>query len=210
MISLDLQLVHGYTPLQAGVAILPFEIAFVLTGPLSGRWSDKFGTLPFTTAGLCIISLALILFANVGVSTPYAIVALYLLVGGVGMGMFASPNMSSIMGSVPVQRRAVASALRATFFNVGYTLSLNLAILVMAFSLPFPLITQIISSLNPASISLPDRVGFAAALDRVYLTMAAVNIIAMVPNLLRGKRKVAKAKAEEFPMRPEAGTLEGD
>jgi EmrB/QacA subfamily drug resistance transporter len=207
VISLDLQLVHGYTPLEAGLAILPFDAAFVLVGPLSGTWSDRFGTRPFATAGLGVISLTLLLFAGAGVSTPYPILALYLLIGGAGMGMFTSPNMSSIMGSVPIQRRAVASALRATFFNVGYTLSLNLAILVMTFNLPLSLITQIISSFNPASIALPDRVAFSAAIDHVYLVMAVINAIAIAPSLLRGARV---ARAEEVPTRPKAEALEGD
>ena len=187
--SLYLQLVQGYSPLEAGIAILPFDLAFVVAGPLSGRWSDKYGTRPFATLGLAVISLTLVLFSSAGVSTPYHTIALYLLVGGVGMGLFASPNMSSIMGSVPVQRRAVASALRATFFNVGFTLSLNMAILVMTFSLPFPLITQIISSLNPGAIGLPDRVAFDQAISHVCLVMAAINFAAIAPSLLRGGRQ---------------------
>ena len=194
VISLYLQLVLGYSPLAAGVAIIPFDISFLIVGPLSGRFSDKYGTRPFATAGLVVISLALLLTSTAGVSTTYPVIAVYLLIGGVGMGLFASPNMSSIMGSVPVQRRSVASALRATFFNVGYTLSLNLAILVMTFTIPFSVITQIISSLNPASLTLVDRSSFAVAINHVYLVMAVINTVAIVPSLLRGGRVVTTSE----------------
>jgi len=205
VISLYLQLVQGYTALEAGVAILPFDVAFVLVGPLSGNLSDRYGTRPFTTAGLAVISLALFLFSGSGLSTPYVIVALYLVVGGAGMGLFASPNMSSIMGSVPVRRRAVASALRATFFNVGYTLSLNLVILLMTFTIPLSQITQILTSLTPSTL-LVDRAAFATAIDHVYEVMAVVNLVAVVPNILRGRRESAGV---EVPL-PEAQQLEGD
>jgi EmrB/QacA subfamily drug resistance transporter len=188
VVSLYLQLVQGYSPFKAGVAILPFDVAFLVFGPISGRLSDMYGTRPFTTAGLAVISVALLLSTTVGVSTPYSLIALYLVVGGAGLGLFSSPNMSSVMGSVPARRRAVASALRATFFNVGYTLSLNLVILVMTLNLPFSQITQVISSLNPTALSLPQRTAFSLSINHVYLLMAVINVIAIVPNLLRGSR----------------------
>jgi EmrB/QacA subfamily drug resistance transporter len=189
VISLYLQLVQGYSPFQAGVAILPFDVAFLALGPVSGRLSDVYGKRPFTTAGLAVISLALLLSATMGVSTPYAAVALYLVIGGAGMGLFASPNMSSVMGSVPAKRRAVASGLRATFFNIGYTLSVNLVILIMTFDLPLARITQIISSTAPAALEASEREAFSLAINHVYLVMAVINTIAIVPNLLRGSRK---------------------
>jgi len=187
LISLYLQLVQGYTPLGAGVAVLPFDFAFLASGPLSGRLSDRYGTLPFITAGLVMISVSLVIFSNFTIGTPYYIVAATLVLGGIGNGMFASPNMSSVMGAAPAARRGVASALRATFFNVGYTLSFNLVILVMAFTLPYSLISQVISSANAASIPTLSRGLFSTGLDHASLVMAAINGLAIVPSVLRGK-----------------------
>lgn len=205
VISLYLQLVQGYSPLAAGIAILPFDFAFMAVGPLSGRFSDKYGTRLFTTAGLGVISLALVLTSTAGISTPYPVIAAYLVVGGVGNGLFASPNMSSIMGSVPSKRRSVASALRATFFNVGYTISLNLAILIMTLNLPLQMITNIISSINPSQLPLGERAAFALAINHVYLAMAVINTVAIVPNIFRGKRKSLEIKpSPEGPTVPES------
>jgi EmrB/QacA subfamily drug resistance transporter len=197
VMSLYLQLSEGYSPIAAGIAILPFDFAFLLVGPLSGRLSDKFGTRAFTTAGLAVISLDLLLSSTLGISTPYTTIALYLAIGGAGLGLFASPNMSSIMGSVPGKRRGVASALRATFFNLGYTLSLNLVILVMTFSIPFSQVTQIIASANPAALSVADRTDFTGAINHVYLLMALVNTAAIVPSFLRGPRVSADSNTSE-------------
>jgi EmrB/QacA subfamily drug resistance transporter len=188
IISLYLQLVEGYSPFGAGIAILPFDAAFLALGPVSGRLSDRYGKRPFTTAGLVVISLALFLSGTLGASTPYTTLAAYLVVGGAGLGLFSSPNMSSVMGSVPAKRRAVASALRGTFFNVGYTISVNLVILVMTFNLPLSSITQIISSPTPTALTLSQRAAFDLGINHVYFVMGVVNLVAIVPNLLRGKR----------------------
>jgi len=188
VISLYLQLVQGLSPLQAGVALLPFDFGFLVAGPLSGHFSDRYGALPFTTAGLVVISASLFLFSEVAVTTPYLEIAILLILGGLGTGLFASPNMSSIMGSVPAKRRAVASALRATFFNVGYTLSVNAVILLMTLKVPYSLITGMISSITPTTLSLSERTAFAGGLNFVYLILFFINTLAFIPSLLRGKR----------------------
>jgi len=187
IISLYLQLVKGLSPLEAGIAILPFDLAFLITGPLSGRFSDRFGTRPFTTAGLATVSLALLLFSSIGPDTQYPTVVAYLAICGIGMGLFTSPNISSVMGSVPAFRRGVASGLRATFFNVGLTLSFNAVILVLAFYVPYAQLTSIVSSARAAGLTLPARNLFSGGLDRVCLVLAAINTLGLVPSFLRGE-----------------------
>ncbi|MDA4127149.1 MAG: MFS transporter [Thaumarchaeota archaeon] len=187
-VSLYLQLVKGLAPIQAGVFILPFDIAFLLVGPASGRLSDKFGTLPFATVGLAIISTSLVLFSTVDAFTPFSTLIVYLAIGGAGMGFFVSPNMSSIMGSVPPHIRGVASGLRATFFNVGFTISFNITILVLALYVPYSLVSSIISSATGAPANVADRATLAAGLDGVYRVLALINTVAIVPSLLRGRR----------------------
>lgn len=187
LISLYLQLVQGLAPLQAGVEIIPFDIALLTVGPLSGRMSDRYGTRPFATAGLGVVSASLLAMSTLTPSTSYLTLLAYLVLGGAGMGLFVSPNMSSIMGSVPIHRRGVASGLRATFFNIGFILSFNIVILLLTLYIPYGLITQIISSVGTTTIST-DRVAFSNALDGVFLVLAVVNAAAMVPSVLRGPR----------------------
>ncbi|HVP23895.1 MAG TPA: MFS transporter [Conexivisphaerales archaeon] len=188
LLSLYFQLVQGLSPFDAGIRILPFEMAFLLFGPLSGRFSDKYGQMPFATSGLAVTSVSLLLLSTTTPDTSYLQLASYMALMGAGIGLFASPNISSIMGSVPPGRRGIASAFRATFFNVGFTISLNLSILIMSSIVPYSVVSTLISSANPASITALDRSLFSAALDRTYLWMAVVNTLAILPSLLRGKR----------------------
>lgn len=202
LISLYLQLVRGLTPLQAGIAIVPFDITLLIVAPLSGRLSDRFGTRPFATAGLAVISLSLLAMSTLTASTPYTTLLLFLLVGGAGMGLFMSPNMSSVMGSVPAHRRGVASGFRATFFNIGFVLSFNIVILVLTAFLPYALITHVISSRGSVASVTADASEFSGALDNVFLVMAAINTTAIFPSLFRGPR-VEAGRPEQWAGEPE-------
>jgi hypothetical protein len=108
---------------------------------------------------------------------------------GAGMGLFVSPNMSSIMGSVPEKRRGIASAFRATFFQVGYVISLNAAVLIMTLVVPYQTITLVISAINPVMITASDKLLFMKGLSTAYFWLAIVNVAAIAPSVLRGGSK---------------------
>jgi MFS family permease len=186
LLSLHFQLVLQKSPLEAGLLIIPTDIATLAAGPLSGRLSDRYGHLPFTTTGLAVISLSLLLFSTTDAFTPYPVLVVDMMLLGAGLGLFASPNISSIMGSVPPERRGIASSFRATFFNVGYTISLNLAILIMTFTVPYAIVTRIIST-STVGISEADRLLFEQGIKTTYLWLAAINTVAILPSLLRGR-----------------------
>ena len=188
LLSLYFQLVLGKKPFEAGLLIIPTDIATLAAGPVSGRLSDKYGHTPFTTTGLALVSLSLFLFSTTDAATPYPSLVVYMLLLGAGLGFFASPNISSIMGSVPPERRGIASGFRATFFNIGFTISLNLAILITTFTVPYALVTQIISAQDPSTISAADRFLFAQGIKTTYLWLAGLNTLAILPSLLRGRR----------------------
>jgi len=121
---------HGYdftvTPLWAGIYMLPFMLGFVLSGPLSGRLSDRYGARPFATAGMLISGAmygVMILFPADYSYWPFAAV---MVVSGIGGGLFAAPNTSSIMNSVPARHRGAASGMRVTLANSGMPLSMGL------------------------------------------------------------------------------------
>ena len=189
LLSLYLQLVLDMSPLDAGIRILPFDIAFLTFGPMSGRLSDRFGHLPFTTTGVALASFGLFLFSTVTIVTPIALVFVYMIIVGAGMGLFVSPNMSSVMSSVPENRRGIASALRATFFQVGFVLSLNAAVLIMTFVIPYQRITEVISAINPIAIPESEKLLFLKGLDSAYFWLATVNLAAIIPSVLRGSSK---------------------
>ena len=189
LLSLYFQLILDMSPLAAGVAMIPFDIAFLLVGPVSGRLSDRFGHLPFTTSGLALSSVALFSFSTMTISTPLSLVIFHMMLVGAGMGLFVSPNISSVMSSVPEKRRGIASAFRATFFQVGYVISLNAAVLIMTLVVPYKTITYVISAINPIAITQEDKLLFMKGLSTAYFWLAIVNVAAIPPSVLRGNSK---------------------
>jgi MFS family permease len=152
---------HGYsfsqTPLWAGIYMLPLTVGFLIAGPVSGALSDRFGSRGLATAGAGTCGAAFIGLMLLPVDFPYVAFALLLAVIGAATGMFASPNSSSIMGSVPTSERGVASGMRATFQNSGTAISIGvfftLVIAGVASSLPATLSAGLIHQGVPGAVA---------------------------------------------------------
>ncbi len=135
---------HGYnfsqTPLWAGIFLLPLTAGFLASGPTSGIMSDKFGSRGIATAGMAVFGASFVGLLLLPIDFPYWAFAVLIAVNGIGSGMFASPNSSSIMGSVPARHRGAASGMRSTFQNSGTALSIgvffSLMIIGLSSSLP--------------------------------------------------------------------------
>jgi MFS family permease len=119
---------HGYsyesTPFWAGVYMLPMTVGFIVMGPLSGILSDKYGPRWIATGGMSLVALCFLALAALPYDFQYWQFGGILFLMGCGSGMFASPNSSSIMNSVPPQDRGVASGMMSTMMNSAMTLSM--------------------------------------------------------------------------------------
>ncbi len=194
ILSLYLQLIVGYTPLEAGLRVIPADLTFLLTGPVSGKLSDRLGIRRFAVSGIILTSISLYLFSTVGIDTPYGVLVLIMTLFGVGNGLFTSPNASSIMRDVPAERRGVASGVRTTLSNVGFALSFNLTILLMSFVAPYSVLSHTISS-GAVGVSLAEKRIFVEAIQYACLWFAAINAFAIIPSMVRGKRVADQDKS---------------
>src|SRR5580704_10278002 len=120
---------HGYdytvTPLWAGIYMLPLTAGFLIAGPISGYLSDRYGSRLFATAGLLVAACGFTGLMLLPINFPYPVFAAIIFCNGIGSGLFASPNTSSIMSSVPAQHRGAASGMRSVFMNSGMSLSIG-------------------------------------------------------------------------------------
>jgi MFS family permease len=121
---------HGYsfesTPLWAGIAMLPLTVGFLVAGPVSGWLSDRFGARAFATGGMILAALSFALLEILPVNFVYWQFAGVLLLNGIGMGLFASPNRAGVMNSLPPERRGVGAGMSATFQNSAMVLSIGI------------------------------------------------------------------------------------
>ena len=152
---------HGYsfadTPLWAGIYMLPLTAGFLLAGPASGWLSDRFGARPFATAGMLLAGLSFGLFLLLPANFAFPLFGLLLLFNGISMGLFAAPNTTAIMNSVPAGERGVSSGMRATFQNCGMVLSIGLFFSLMiaglSSSLPHTLYGGLTAQGVPAALA---------------------------------------------------------
>jgi MFS family permease len=148
---------HGYdfssTPLWAGIFLLPLTAGFLISGPLSGALSDRFGARGFASAGMIVYGLSFIGLMLLPVDFSYPTFALLIAINGIGIGMFSAPNTSSMMSSVPPDQRGVASGMRATFQNSGTALSIGVFFSLMITGLAGTLPTALSNGLQRQGVA---------------------------------------------------------
>jgi MFS family permease len=172
---------HGYdftvTPLWAGIYMLPLTAGFLIAGPVSGTLSDRYGPRPFATAGLLLAACCFTGLMLLPVDFSYWIFALLIFGNGVGSGLFASPNTSAIMSSVPARHRGSASGMRATFQNSGMSLSIgiffSLMIAGLASSLPRTLSSGLTAQGVPASVAA--QIGHLPPVSTMFAALLGYN-----------------------------------
>jgi len=126
---------HGYsfarTPLWAGIYLLPLTAGFLISAPLSGVLSDRFGSKAFTTGGALLTALSFIFLLFIPVDFPYWVFALIIVLNGFGSGVFAAPNRAEMMNAVPAHQRGAAAGMIATFMNTAFVLSIGIFFTLM-------------------------------------------------------------------------------
>lgn len=175
--------------LTAGILIIPFSVAFVSVGPLSGYLSDRYGARGFSTGGLILSAIAFMWFFVLRADVPYIVFVLPMILAGIGGGMFVAPNVSSIMNASPVGRRGTASGMSATMVMTGFLLSLGIAFAIMADSMPLSTLQAIFAGLPVASNAVNVDL-FMDAMHKIFLVMAIISLIAAIPSSMRGPRKI--------------------
>ena len=150
---------HGYsfanTPLWAGIYMLPLTAGFLIAGPISGFLSDRFGARPFATGGMVLSALSFGLLELLPVNFSYVFFGLLLLLMGMSMGIFSSPNLAGVMNSLPPTQRGQGAGMLTTFQNSSMVLSIGvfftLIILGLASTLPHTLAAGLVAQGVPAA-----------------------------------------------------------
>jgi EmrB/QacA subfamily drug resistance transporter len=184
--SLYLGQVLGYSPIQTGATFLPLTILIVFVAPLAGRFSDKIGSRWLMGVGLVLLSGSLLSFSTLGVDSTFWDIVPGLILGGFGMSLAMTPTTAAAMGSVPVDKAGVGSAVLNSMRQVGGSLGIALMGAIVAASV----------SVLPTSPEYPDQFveGYHNALHvaAVIAILGAVVAVATV-------RKVAHPEPEAPP-----------
>jgi EmrB/QacA subfamily drug resistance transporter len=113
------QFVLGYSPLETGVRLLSFAIPMMIFAPLSSRLVERFGTKVVVVAGMGLVAAGLALCTGLTTSSTYADIAWRTVIIASGLAITMAPATTSIMGSLPLGKAGVGSAVNDTTRQVG-------------------------------------------------------------------------------------------
>jgi MFS family permease len=190
VMTLYFQLVRGYDPLHAGIFLIPLDVTLILVGPISGWLSDKWGARGLSTMGLLIASAGFFLLSGFTVDTPYFQVALWLSLVGFGIGLFRSPNASSVMGSVPNAKRGISSGVRATIINTSIVASIPLVLALMTSDVPYSKLVNLgnVGLGGVTQLASGDMGIFLAGLQHSLIVLSFLILGSAIFSFLRGPR----------------------
>jgi EmrB/QacA subfamily drug resistance transporter len=132
LVTQYLQLVKGYSALQAGVRTLPFAITMVVAAVSSPKVVQRIGTKLVVAAGLALMAGGFAIASTNDASTSYSVIASAMVLMGFGLGSAAAPATDSILASLPREKAGVGSAVNDTTREVGGTLGVAVLGSIMA------------------------------------------------------------------------------
>jgi len=185
--SLYLQLVLGYSPLKTGLLLIPMDSLILILNPISGRLADRYGSRVLSSLGMAFNASALIWFSTLNERSTYGTVLVSLLLFGMGLALFAPAITSSIMGSVPPEKRGVSSGIVNTITQTAGVLSIPFSLLLMTLVMPYNKISQIVS--GSQLISTNEIPIFLKATNYACLILGIITFFAIIPVLLGSQRE---------------------
>ena len=123
-VSLYMQNVLHYSPVEAGASFLPMTILIILIAPRAGALTDRVGSRWLVGGGMTLLALMLLYYSQLGANESFWALLPGLLLGGIGMGMTMTPVTAAAMSAVAVDKAGVGSAVLNSARQVGGSLGI--------------------------------------------------------------------------------------
>jgi EmrB/QacA subfamily drug resistance transporter len=195
MMPFYMQRLLGLSPRDVGLLMIPAAICMIVVGPLSGRLSDKFGWRMLTMGGMAMSAASsFILASSLAAQSPVILIVAMLMFQSTGMGLFNSPNNSSIFSAVERSRYGVVAALTQLVRNSANVVSVALATTVVVTVMG---LRGVAPSLDAVSPQVADA--FVDGLRMAFLLMGSLTTVGLVIAFIRGERARPEASTAAHP-----------
>src|SRR6478672_655139 len=178
--------VHGDDPITAGIKLAPMAIGMLISSPLAGIYADRHGSRALAALGMLVSAVALAAMTTLQPHSPFWQSALWLLVVGIGSGMFNSPNTAAMMGTVPNNRRGIAAGARTMLQNTGAVLSIAFVLAIVTSAVPKDVLFKIFSGVA-SGLSDAQLAPFIANMHTALWVLAATSLVGAGVSMLRPK-----------------------
>jgi MFS family permease len=203
---------QGDDPITAGIKLAPMAIGMLISSPLAGVWADRRGSRMMSALGMVVTAAALALMTTLQPDSSYVASATWLLLVGIGSGMFNSPNTAAMMGTVPPARRGIAAGTRVMVQNTGAVISIAFVMAIVAASIPKDVLFKIFSGLA-AGLTTAQLEPFVDNMHTALWVLAGISVVGAGVSMLRPKTDtwrmeggisvpIAEAISEEIEARP--------
>jgi len=175
---------QGNSPIAAGIKLIPLALGMLVASPLAGIYADRHGSRTLAAIGMLVTAIGLAAMTTLDVHSAYWQSGLFLLIVGVGSGMFNSPNTAAMMGAVPAYRRGVAAGARTLVQNTGAVLSIAFVLAIVTSAVPKSTLFAVFSGL--AKGLSPEKLApFIANMHVALWVLAGTSLLGSVVCLMR-------------------------
>jgi MFS family permease len=175
---------QGDDPITAGVKLAPLAVGMLISSPLAGVWADRRGSRAMSSLGMVVTAAGLALMTTLQPGSSYVASAAWLLLVGIGSGMFNSPNTAAMMGTVPAARRGIAAGTRVMVQNTGAVISIAFVMAIVAASIPKDVLFKIFSGLAKG-LSNQQLEPFIHNMHTALWVLSAVSLVGALVSLMR-------------------------
>jgi EmrB/QacA subfamily drug resistance transporter len=191
---------QGDSPITAGIKLMPLAVGMLVSSPLAGIHADRRGSRGLAAAGMLVSAAGLAGMTTLAVHTSYWQSGLWLLLVGVGSGMFNSPNTAAMMGTVPPNRRGIAAGARTLVQNTGAVLSIAFVLAIVTSAVPKSTLFAVFSGL--AKGLSPEKLApFINNMHVALWVLATTSIVGSAVCLLRPRQEHGQLGEERGTVR---------
>ena len=187
LMPIYLQSVLGFSASRMGLILVPNFLAMIVMGPLAGRLSDRYGWRRFNIGGLSISAAGLFLLFTISPDSPLAVVMAGMILVNSGVGIFNSPNNSSLLAAVEQHRYGVASAMAQLVRNSATVTSIAVGTAIVTAimaSKGFPPSLEAVSDATDVGVFG----AFTSGIRVVAIAMGSIMLVGIVLSYLKGGR----------------------
>jgi EmrB/QacA subfamily drug resistance transporter len=186
---------QGNSPIQAGIKLIPLALGMLVASPIAGIYADRHGSRALAAIGMLVSAVGLAAMTTLDVHTAYWQSGLWLLVVGIGSGMFNSPNTAAMMGVVPAHRRGIAAGARTLLQNTGAVLSIAFVLAIVTSAVPKATLFAVFSGLAQG-LSAEKLAPFIANMHVALWVLAGTSLIGTAVCLMRPRHESASEQAQ--------------
>jgi len=188
---------QGKSPIVAGLELAPLAVGMLIASPLAGIAADRHGSRGLAALGMLVSAAGLAGMTTLQAHTSYIWSALWLLLVGIGSGMFNSPNTAAMMGVVPVHRRGIAAGARVMLQNTGAVISIAFVMAVITSAIPTTVLFKIFSGVA-SGLSTKQLDPFIANMHVALWVLTGISLLGAAVSLMRPAHVVGDVTLDEI------------